>query len=388
MGRVERKKILEEIEKLRDSKILVYFVGDRPVMKAQISSDAIRWIYEHLREFNGNKSVDKIDLFLYSRGGSLETPWPIISMLREYCRTLHVLISFKAFSATTLMSLGADRIYMSRKGELGPIDPQMIEQQTGKGPPGTSPTQKLMSTEDVTSFVSFIKDKVGITDQNALAMLTKTLADTLTPTTLGQVNRVHSHIRTVSRKMLSLIKPPLSTTKMQQIIESLTERTYIHGHSIGREEAKKMGLQVYDMEDKVEKLCWDLYLDYENEMKLNSLGNPLAYFDRDDQEEYVEDNAVIACIESVKKCHQFAGQLLLKKIRQVPPQISLNLNIPIQLPAAIVTAQVPPNIQQMLQQLQQGIANLVGNAISDQLRHQMPIHAIDIHSDKMNWKEI
>ena len=207
----------------------MYFVGDRPLINARIASDSIRWLYDHLQEMNDNQPVDTIDFYLYSLGGNLDTPWPIISVLREYCENLNVLIPYKAFSATTLTSLGADKIYMSRKGELGPIDPQMMQEQKGNGPPGTSPSIRPMSTEDISSYISFVKDKVGITDQNALAALTKSLTDTLTPPTLGQVNRVHSHIRAVARKMLSLVKPAITTSRIQEIIESLTEKTFIHG---------------------------------------------------------------------------------------------------------------------------------------------------------------
>jgi len=388
MGRKERKKILEKIEAHRKSKVLVYFVGDRPIVKAQFASDSIRWIYEHLQAMNSNKTVDKLDVYLYSRGGSLETPWPIINVLREYSKNLNVLIPYKAFSATTLTALGADKILMSRKGELGPIDPQMIEQQVGRGPPGTAPTLKPLSTEDISSYISFIKDKVGITDQIALSTLTKSLADTLTPTTLGQINRVHSHIRIVARKMLALVKPSIPNIKIQEIIESLTEKTFIHGHSIGRDEAKQMGLQVDDMDENLEELCWKLYLDYEEEMKLNSFGNPLGYFSRDDQDEYDEDNAVIASIDSVAKCNQFSGPLKLKKVRQMSPQVTLNLNIPVQLPPGVVGAQITPQMQQALQQFQQQVAQQTTNMITDQLKQQMPIIGIDVLIEKMKWNEV
>ncbi len=301
LGRKERKAIIEKIETHRKSKILVYFVGDRPWFEAQMASDAIRWIYEHLREMNNNKCVGVIDLYLYSLGGHLNTPWPIINVLREYCSELNVLIPFKAFSAATLTSLGADTIFMGRKSELGPIDPQIIQQRSG--PPGTSQVMKPMSTEDVSSYISFIKDKVGITDQNALAKLTKSLADTLSPPTLGEVNRIHSHIRAVARKMLSMSKPTFSPSKIQEITESLTEKTFVHGHSIGRSEAKQLGLHIKDMDETLERLCWELYLQYENDLKLHSFKNTIAYFDSDDDDEYIENNAILSCIESVSKCH-------------------------------------------------------------------------------------
>lgn len=388
MGRTERKKIIEDIESYHNSKVLVYFVGDRPLLNGRIAGDSIRWLYDHLKNLDNDKKIDTIDLYLYSLGGNLDTPWPIISVLREYCDHLNVLIPYKAFSATTLTALGAEKILMSRKGELGPIDPQMIEEQKGHGPPGTSPVTKPISTEDITSYISFVKDKVGIQDQSALATLTKSLTDTLPPPTLGQVNRVHSHIRAVAGKMLSHVRSDLDDDQIQKLIEALTEKTFIHGHSIGRHEAKEMGLQVEEMDEKLEKMCWDLYLQYEEYLKLHSFANPLAYFENDNQDEYGEENAVIACIESVKKCHEYSGPLLLKKIRQLPPQLSLNMNAPIQLPADIVTQDIPEHVQRMLQQMQQNIANQMGNMIANELKANMPVIGIDLHNEKMMWKEV
>ena len=388
MGRTERKEIIKKIESHRNSKVLVYFVGDRPILKAQIANDSIRWLYEHLKNMNNDEEVDTIDLYLYSLGGSLDTPWPIVSVLREYCTHLNVLITYKAFSATALTALGADKILMSRKGELGPIDPQLSEEQRGEGPPGTSPVIKQISTEDVPSYISFIKDKVGITDQNALATLIKSLTDTLNPPTLGQINRIHSHIRAVAKKMLSQVKPPLTTTKIQEIIEALTERTFMHGHSIGRHEAKQMGLQVENMDEKLEKLCWDLFLQYETDLKLNSFANPLAYFESDDQNEYEEKNAIIACVESVTKCHEFSGPLQLKKVRRPPPQLNLNINVPIQLPQSISAQNISPQIQQMLQLIQQKVAEQVGSEVAEQLRNSMPVAGIDLRNERMTWKEV
>lgn len=388
MGRARRKEIIGEIESHRGSKVLVYFVGDRPLLEARISSDSIRWLYEHLRSMNGDKKVNTIDFYIYSRGGSLETPWPIISILREYCERLNVLIPYKAFSAATLTALGADKILMGRKGELGPIDPQMTQEQRAKGPPGTSPVKISMSTEDISSYISFIKDKVGIKDQNALAALTKSLTDTLRPPTLGQINRVHSHIRAVAGKMLAQVKPALDEAPIQEIIENLTERTFIHGHSIGRREAKQIGLQVDNMDEGLEKLCWDLFLQYEEDMRLNSPTNLMAYFDGDGPDVYEEECAISACIESASKCHEYSGPLQLKKARRLPPQLTLNINVPIQLPADAKSQDIPSHVQQMLQQMQEDVARKIGNGIAGHLRNAMPVEGIDIHADRMAWREV
>lgn len=381
-----RREIIRQIEAYRNSKVLVYFVGDRPIFNAAIAGDSIRWIYEHLRNMSNDERVKTIDFYLYSLGGSLEVPWPIISILREYCENLNVLVTYKAFSATTLIALGADKILMGRKGELGPIDPQMVEEEKG-GAPGTGYTRP-MSTEDISSYLSFIKDRVGIEDQDALAALTKSLTDTISPPALGQINRVHSHIRAVANKMLSQAKPALDPEKIQDIIKTLTERTLIHGHSIGRHEARQIGLQVEDMEPELERMCWDLFVQYERDLKLNSFTNPLAYFESDDQDEYVEENAVVACIESADKCHEYSGPLRLQKIRHPMPQINLNVNVPVQFPDDVSSRSMPEQVQQILQEFQQNLAGQLRNMVAEQVRNSMPVEGISLNNVKMAWREV
>jgi ClpP class serine protease len=109
--------LIRAIQKARDSHVIAYFAGDRQGAAGQIGEDAVRPMYDHVRTL-GFAGVPRIDLFLYSRGGSIEAPWRIISMLREYCQELNVLIPYRAHSAATLIALGADHIVMGKKGEL------------------------------------------------------------------------------------------------------------------------------------------------------------------------------------------------------------------------------------------------------------------------------
>jgi ClpP class serine protease len=80
-------------------------------------------MYDHIRDL---PKSSRIDLFLYSRGGAIEVPWRMITMLREHCNHLSVLIPYRALSAATLIALGCDEIVMGGKAELGPIDPALI----------------------------------------------------------------------------------------------------------------------------------------------------------------------------------------------------------------------------------------------------------------------
>ncbi len=75
--------LIEKIERIRDSRVIVYFTGDRRPYPARIAEDAVRPLYDHLPNL-GLKDSRRIDLFLYSRGGDVSVPWRIISMIVEY----------------------------------------------------------------------------------------------------------------------------------------------------------------------------------------------------------------------------------------------------------------------------------------------------------------
>jgi ClpP class serine protease len=79
-------------------------------------------MFEHLRSIGPQK---RLALYLYSHGGAMEAPWKIVTMLREFCDELYVIVPYRAQSAATMIAIGADKIHMSKKGELGPIDPAL-----------------------------------------------------------------------------------------------------------------------------------------------------------------------------------------------------------------------------------------------------------------------
>jgi len=375
-SRNERLELIKQIEEERNSKVLVYFCGDRPIMRANIASDAIRPLYDHLLAFSSlGKKIESIDLYLYGVGGRLEVPWRIVTMIREFSQHLNVIVPYKAYSATTLIALGADNIVMGRKGELSPIDPSLqVIVPEGTPPPALPPR---IGVEDISSYITFIKERAGLTDQSALAKSISILAEKLTPPVLGQIQRAHSHIRLIARKLLSLCQPPLEEKRITAIVEALTEKIYLHGHGIGRKEAQEIGLRIEEPNAKLEDLIWKVYLSYEDILKFDTTADPLAYFASDEEDEYTEPDAVIACIESTEKFHVFKGKLLLKRIRKVPPQPTININLGLQLPPSIQPANIPPQIQQAIQQILQQGAKAIKDQVIKEISRQSPIQKID-----------
>jgi len=308
-------------------------------------------------------------------------------MLREFCEKLTIIIPYKSYSAATLIALGADEIIMSKKGELSPIDP--ILEMVMPLPGTKQPMPARFGVEDILSYLVFIKEVAGLTDQSALAQSIKVLADTLSPPVLGSIQRMHSHIRLIARKLLSLSKPPMEEGRITSIVQALTEKMYAHGHGIGRQEAREIKLQIgKDPDPGLEDLMWKLYLCYENIFNLNDTADPEGYFTSDTEDERLIDNWDVACVESTKRFHIFRGRLRLKRIRQKVPSLSISVSLPIQLPPGVQPQNLPAAFQQALQQTLQKAGNRIRNQVLRQIATQMPVIGVNSKLIGGKWIKI
>ena len=382
-NRKDRIKIIKDLEQSRRSQIIVYFTGDRKPFGSRIAEDAVRPLYEHLLNLQLVKEVKSIDLFLYSRGGDVSVPWRIATMIREFGKDFSILIPYKAQSAATLLSLGADSIIMTKKAELGPIDPTLVRTTAEGG--GTALAQEI-AAEDVNSFLSFIKERANINDQMALVQVVKTLADQVSPLTLGTINRQNSHIRLAARKLLTSQKEKVDEERMSTIIETLTEKMYSHGHSIGRAEARDIGLKVMYPDAATEDKIWRLYLLYEEYLELDKPIDPEVELANDEEKE-IKD-LEIALIESSQKLHIFKNNVKLKKERQIPPSPSININLSLQLPSNIQPQQLPAQFQQVMQQLMGQLQQQIGPLVNQEIVKQSPLKGISARVFGGRWVQV
>jgi hypothetical protein len=120
---------------------------------------------------------------------------------------------------------------------------------------------------------------------------------------------------------------------------------------IGRKEAKQIGLPVEYLDGEAEELVWALYEEFEERLNLTANRDAKAYFTDIGPDLYQEDNVMVACIESANLLHGFIGQLRLQRIRRIPQQPTINVNLSLSLPPNIDPAQMPSEVQAALQQL-------------------------------------
>lgn len=276
---MDKKQLIQKIEKLRNSRVITYLTSDRQgavgTPSARIAMDIVPIISKHLRAIG---KTENIDLFLYSSGGDTMVPWRLVAMMREYCDKFSVLIPYKAHSAATMISLGADEIIMSDLSELSPIDPStanVFNPQDPQNPQGKIP----ISVEDVMAYFDLAKNKFGIKNDAELAKIFSKFVEAnpqIHPLALGNVNRTHNLIRILAKRLLKSHKSPMREEEIDKAVDYFTEKLYSHQYFIGRKEAKEdLGLKaVTSAGDELSKAMTDLYEEYAKEMELGVLWNP------------------------------------------------------------------------------------------------------------------
>ena len=272
MGREKRLKTIQKIARLRESAVLCYLTGDRENVNTRIAPDVLPVFYRHLEMIGRRK---RIDLFLYTRGGDILTPWRLVHLIREYADEFNVLAPFRAYSAGTLVCLGADEIVMGKMGELGPIDPSVVNAFNPQDP--ANPVARIpVNIEDVYSYLTLAREVAGLTNEGELAKVFALLVERIHPLALGNVHRNYLLIRSLATKLLGLRKNHDARAEVQRVVDHLTEKLYAHNHMISRREAaEEIGLPVAYPSRELEKLIWDLYQCYAGELCLNEPFNPV-----------------------------------------------------------------------------------------------------------------
>lgn len=270
MSKEQRLNLIGQIQKERGTTLISYITSTRPGLEMPMAMDAVRKIYEHLKPIERPSKEAAIDLFLHSNGGDGTVPWRLVTLIREFAKRFSVLVPFKAFSAATLTALGADTIVMHPMGMLGPTDPTVANPFNPRDP--GNPAQTIgISVEDVSAYLALIREDAGIRHEDELVQAFNKLAEHVHPLALGNVKRSLSQSRMMAQKLLALHMDRRSEEhKIKEIVDSLTSKLFFHGHPINRKEAKEeVGLKTVEAPTPtVENLMWQLYLEYEAEIRM------------------------------------------------------------------------------------------------------------------------
>lgn len=325
------KDFIKAIQQARSSKVLCYIVSTREGAAFQIADDAVREIYNHLAGLNLKKE-DKLDLFIHSNGGAGTVPWMLVNLIREFTDNFEVLVPYRAFSAATLIALGANKICMHHMGMLGPIDPKVGNE---FNPADSKGNLIPISVEDVASYVSFIKDQAGISHEDELIQAVNALVANVHPLALGNVHRFYAQSRMMARKLLLLHMEAKDEHTINDIVETLTSKLFFHGHPINRKEAAELKLKVEKPSTELENSMWGLYLTYEKEMEMNTPFNAKEMLNASGKP-HIDAKLIGACIESESKKDTYEVEIKIQR-----PSVPQNAPIAAQIQSGFDAVVVP-----------------------------------------------
>ena len=298
----ERAELLRRIEDERSSRALLYVTGDRRGLETQIGQDVIDLFVDHLDAMG---PVPKISLLLHTSGGNTSAAWNLVNLLQMFCEDLELIAPGKCMSAGTLVSLGADRIVMTKQATLGPIDPT-IQHPLGPSIPGANPDARAgVSVEAVKGYLQAIRALEGGKALEGQALLD--LSTKVHPLVLGQIFRSQQQIRDLAERLLK--RHTTDSSKNAQIIDFLCSDSGSHDYTINRREAAQLGLNVEKCSEELYAILKPLCANYSSAMELQEPWDIGAFAARGLSMDYCFTRALIESADFGAHHHVSEGRI-------------------------------------------------------------------------------
>lgn len=239
-----RRHYLHNLHNLTNRAVILYasaWFESRPASPAELQIGLPD--LQGFMEAASNVSETELDLILHSPGGSAEAAESLVEYLRERFNHIRVFIPVAAMSAATMIALSADELVMGQHSQLGPIDPQFII----NTPEGmrSAPAKAILN--------QFELAKKECQESNNLAAWMPILR-TYAPGLLTQCEDSHKLASNMvagwlERYMLS--EEDSAKNKAETIANWFAdyESFNSHGRRVGKDQARKIGVRVSDLED-------------------------------------------------------------------------------------------------------------------------------------------
>ena len=244
-GLKQARKIIQEIEKLRESTCIAFYqIG------TEINAFTAYKFNKLLRRMEKRKLLD---LIIESGGGDLDAAAKISKLLKKYFDKYTAIVPFYAKSAATYLALRADTLILCKAGELGPIDPQV------KHP-----------TADIWIPAHSIKEAIEFIEETKDPLVKLSMADKLDPLLMG----AYRDVEKATQQYVQEVFEGLEEEKKNIALHSFTGRYRSHGYPIDDNVCKSVGIKLECIDENLEKKIYDLheeYLEIFRELKLKGL---------------------------------------------------------------------------------------------------------------------
>lgn len=263
MNFFDRKKLYQQIERDRDTKVLAFITSNRANMETMIAQDCIDPFVDLLEKVGPTR---QISLILHTNGGQTLAAWRLVNLIRIFCDELEVLIPSQALSAGTLIAIGADRVVMTKQAALGPIDPSINNPLNPQTTIRGQAVQVPVSVESVRGYLNAAREELQIKGEQALTSVLLNLTTHIHPLVLGEIFRSQAQIRYLANKLLP--RQVSNPDQIKSVIDFLCADSGSHDYTINRREASELGLRVEKPNDALYKLLRKINLSYTEELAL------------------------------------------------------------------------------------------------------------------------
>lgn len=246
--------IIANLEAARGgTRAIVYWLQDN----GKISEAAAVPLFDQLDAMGKQPAID---LVLNTMGGDAEVPWRLVTLLREYCDRLSVLLPHRAHSAGTSLALGADEIVMTPLAVLGPIDPSRTHPLLPKRE-GAIEAEPI-SVQDMRNAMQFIRDAAGAGttySPEAWAQIFTALFEKIHPLAIGAIEQSYALAKLVATRCLGThMNPATESAEIKAIVDRLCDDYKSHSYEIARREARELGLKAADASPPVQSALMEL----------------------------------------------------------------------------------------------------------------------------------
>ena len=315
MNYSDRLELYRSIEEQRESKVVTYVTSDRQNMETKIGADCIDPFVDLLDQIG---PTDRISLILNTSGGETLTAWRLINLIRMFCDDLEILIPSKAMSAGTLMSIGADKIVMTKQAVLGPIDPSINNPLNPQVEIGGQRKHVPVSVENVRGYLNLTQEELGIGGDDNLAKVLLDLSNKIHPLVLGEIFRSREQIRFLAGKLLP--RQVQDEQKIKSIVDFLCGDSGSHDYTIDRREAFDLGLNIEKPSDEFYCILRNVHESYSTELELLRPYNPqeiLAKTKPGNGINYVVPRALVE--STIGGCYRFVSEGYMRVV-ELPTQ--------------------------------------------------------------------
>ncbi len=234
------REVVAKIAKSSDCNVIYYASGflQKPHVPAftAINLEDINGFMAGVHDLDFDKDLI---LILHTPGGMAEAAQTIVDYLRSKFTAISALVPTYAMSAGTMIALGCDNIIMGRQSQLGPTDPQLMVE----GRP--------FSAHSIVE--QFDKARDDISNNPVLAHAWIPVLRSFGPALLEEARKSISYgedlvIRWLTQYMFSdKSDPPALARNVADYFGG--DQHGSHGRRIDREAAKRLGVNVIDLED-------------------------------------------------------------------------------------------------------------------------------------------